>query len=440
MLTFTARNQNLLFALPYVGAIIGAAASPFIHNHFSRKWTLLIAYVLSIATTFLQLFAPNLGAFVVGRLGNLAAIAIVSVTITLYLSEIAPAKMRGLAITPINITGTFAGLTATIIINSTSKLLDSRSFKIPLAIQCALPVILIPLTLTLPESPLWLVAKRRDDEARKALRCVRKGPDELVDAELALLKAAYDGLQSLQAESKWYEIFNRENLGRTIFVSAFTSGATISGVLISTVYITVFMLQIGAADPFIITVVAMALNLAGTIVNPFIVDRIGRRPLALGGIVALLVIDVVAGGLAFSSSKGALTGIVAMSCIFNFVWALTYSPLSFVVPAEVAKPRLRNPTMAYTIMWSQLTLLIANFALPQLTAADAANLGAKTYLFFAGCMLIWLVLTYFFLPETRGRTFAEIEALFEAKVPARKWGQHSQFHLRNTNEKAKNAV
>lgn len=90
---------------------------------------------------------------------------------------------------------------------------------------------------------------------------------------------------------------------------------------------------------FFMTVMAIAMNLLGTIVDPFFVDRVGRRLLA-----RLLIIDV-AGGLAFSQSPGALWGIFAMSCIFNFVWALTYSPLSLLVPMEIAKPGLRNQTM-----------------------------------------------------------------------------------------------
>jgi len=80
--------------------------------------------------------------------------------------------------------------------------------------------------------------------------------------------------------------------------------------------------------------------------------------------------------------------------------------------------------MSYTIAWCQTTAVITTFAVPQLTAADAANLGAKTYLIFGGCMACIIVFTYFFLPETRGRSSAEIDEMYDAKIPMRQWRKY----------------
>ena len=82
---------------------------------------------------------------------------------------------------------------------------------------------------------------------------------------------------------------------------------------------------------------------------------------------------------------------------------------------------MRNFTMSYTIAWAQTTAVITTFAVPQLTAADAANLGAKTYLVFAGCMACIIVFVWFLVPETKQRTFAEIDEMYAAKVPKHKW-------------------
>lgn len=61
--------------------------------------------------------------------------------------------------------------------------------------------------------------------------------------------------------------------------------------------------------------------------------------------------------------------------------------------------------------------MITTFAVPQLTSADAANLGTKTYLVFAGCMACVVVFVYFSMPETRGRTFAEVDEMYDAGIP-----------------------
>ena len=94
------------------------------------------------------------------------------------------------------------------------------------------------------------------------------------------------------------------------------------------------------------------------------------------------------------------------------------------MPSEIATPKLRNNTMAYTIACCQTTAVITTFAVPQLTSVDAANLGAKTYLVFGGCMACVIVFVYFFMPETRGRTFAEIDEMYDAKIPMWKWRKY----------------
>ncbi|KAI2961838.1 hypothetical protein CBS147324_9753 [Aspergillus niger] len=90
----------------------------------------------------------------------------------------------------------------------------------------------------------------------------------------------------------------------------------------------------------------------------------------------------------------------------------------------MATPKLRHHTMAYTIACAQATAVITTLVVPQLTAPDAANLGPKTYLVFAGCMACILVFAYFFIPETKGRKFVEIDAMYDANIPARKWRQY----------------
>ena len=377
----------------------------------------MAAYALSLGMVFLQLFAPTLICFVIGRLGNLTAIGIIYVTAPLYLSEVVPPYLRGAAVATLNITVYIAGLVATIIVNETEKLGGSLTYKIPLAVQCGIPGALIAMTVFLPESPLWLVSQHRIEDARKSLRKLRRWSNTQVDHELEILGTVEWAQRSLVVGSNFWQIFNRTNISRTLFVGAFSCGAYLSGVLISTTYITIFLIELGTGSPFTITVVAIALNLAGAIVAPFIMDRFGRRPVALTGIALLLAIDVIAGSLAFHPTQSALRGIVALCCLFNFVWAATYGPLSMLVPTEIATPKLRDFTMSYVSVWIFITGLIANFVLPHLTAQDAANLGAKTYLVFAGCMAIWLVLTYFCLPETAGRTFAEIDRMYTAKIP-----------------------
>ncbi|KAL2821460.1 general substrate transporter [Aspergillus cavernicola] len=421
-LVLTARNQNLIFSVPLVGSIIGGIAASPLNNYFGRKWPLIGAYVFSIGGGFLQLFAKNIAQFIIGRFLNSIAIGVANATAPLYLSEVVPPSMRGRSVTSINILSLLAGVVSTIIVNETKDIEGKLSYMIPLAIQCALPAVILVATLPLPESPQWLVSKGRIEEAHCNLRKLRGFTDIQVDDELRVMQQCEENERALTANVRFWEIFDRANLQRTLVGGSFYSLNQISGIILSTTYTTVFLTQLGVGDAFTFTVIASCCTLAGTIVAPFVIDRAGRRPTAFVGMTVLLLIDITAGALAFNTSNtDFVMGIAALGFIFNFFWGAGFYSLSALMPSEIATPKLRNHTMAYTIACAQTSAVITTFAVPQLTSADAADLGAKTYLVFAGCMACVLVFVYFFMPETKGRTFAEVDEMYDAKVPVWKW-------------------
>lgn len=138
----------------------------------------------------------------------------------------------------------------------------------------------------------------------------------------------------------------------------------------------------------------------------------------------LFVLDLICGVLAFyagPSNRQAGLALVGLSMVFNFFWAASFYSVSNLLPTEIASVKMRNYTMAYTIAWAQTTAIITTFAVPQLTSVDGANLGAKAYLIFAGLMALIICFVFFLVPETKGRTFAEIDELYARNVPRRQW-------------------
>lgn len=84
----TARNQSILFSIPLIGSILGGLAASPLNSRLGRKCPLLIAYIISIGGSLLQVLAPNLGAFVSGRFINGIATGIANSTAPLYLAEV----------------------------------------------------------------------------------------------------------------------------------------------------------------------------------------------------------------------------------------------------------------------------------------------------------------------------------------------------------------
>lgn len=136
----------------------------------------------------------------------------------------------------------------------------------------------------------------------------------------------------------------------------------------------------------------------------------------------LFVIDIAAAILTFSPKNDhALLAIAALGFIFNFFWATSFLSVSVLLPPEIAAPKLRIHTMAYTVTRAQTAAVIITFTVPQLTDASAVGLGAKTYLVFAGCMTCVIAWSFFLMPEIKGRTYAEIDEMYDKKIPMWEW-------------------
>ncbi|KAF7558987.1 hypothetical protein G7046_g5164 [Stylonectria norvegica] len=423
-LTFTARNLDLLAPVPLVGAALGTFIAAPVMKRFGRKKAFLGAYILLCTPgSFLQLFAPNLGALVVGRFWNYTGISILTTVAPLYLSELVPASVRGRAI-GFCVAGISAvGVIATTIVWGTEKIKDTRQYKIPLAIQAALPVILGLATLLLPESPVWYTTHGRLDEARRVLLTLRNGHEEIVDAELSILQAAVAVEGKRTDQVHFWSILNKNNLKRTLTAGALLSASQVGGQILVGTYSTVILVQSGVGNPFQITVIIACLQFLGTLIGPFLVDKAGRRPVALVGFTLLLILNVAAGSLAAAGLKtqDQRLGLASVFIVFAFVNAVSFQSLGFVLPTEISALNLREPTMAWTTFWSYTTAIITTFAVPQIMSPDAGNLGAKTAFIFAGCVLVTLVWTYFYIPETRNRTMAEIDEMYKIYLPMRKW-------------------
>lgn len=214
-------------------------------------------------------------------------------------------------------------------------------------------------------------------------------------------------------------------------------------------YISYFM-QLNGVDSdtsFRATVGITGSQVIGNLLGWYNVERFGRRGTTLYGtavlFVALLIIGIVSVipnnpaaiwvQVAFMGVWSFCTCLVLLShpiisiyrkCTSNkAVYQATIGSSAWPISSENPNSRLRSPTQALAAVTNGLGACLWTFVLPYLVNPDEANLGGKIAFIFSGMMLLDLVFIYYMIPETKGRTYAEVDYLWKSGIPIRKWAK-----------------
>lgn len=161
---------------------------------FGRRTTIISGCVVFIVGVVLQVASSSVGLLVAGRLVAGFGVGFVSAIIILYMSEIAPRKVRGAIVSGYQFCVTIGLMLASCVDYATQNRTDSGSYRIPIGIQLAWALILGTGLLLLPESPRYFVKKGQLDKAARVLARVRGQPEdsEYVQSEIAEIIANHE--------------------------------------------------------------------------------------------------------------------------------------------------------------------------------------------------------------------------------------------------------
>lgn len=274
-----------------------------------------------------------------------------------------------------------------------------------------------------PESPWWLVRQNRLDEAETSLRRLAgKTHNKPEDARktIALLKHTDELEKTVTAGSSYIDCFRGSNLRRTeIACMAWLiqqfCGSPLMG---SSSY---FLQQAGlpTTQAFNLTIGQFAIGAVGTVASWFFMSWCGRRTLYLVGQALMIVILLAVGTL--GATGGSPWAIGALLLVFTAVYDGTVGPACYSIVAEIGSTRLRSKTVVLARGFYNLAGILINIIQPRMLNPDAWDLGAKSAYVWMGTGSLFLVWTIFRLPEPKGRTYGELDILFEDRVPARKF-------------------
>jgi SP family arabinose:H+ symporter-like MFS transporter len=386
-----------------IGCIVGPLVSVAISDWLGRKKTLVVAALLLGASAVLTALPRNMSEFYLGRMIGGIGVGLASVVAPMYISEMAPARLRGRLVS-LNQLAIVTGLFLAIVI---SYALSAGGHWRWMFASTLVPIIVWLCTLTvLPESPRWLVAKNREEEAMHLL--------ELGEGKSQAQRALNEIKTSISEENGgWAEVF-QPGLRMALLVAVVLAVLQqMTGVSILLVYAPTIFQSAGfntASDAIWQAIPLNIWNILCTALAFWLVDRVGRKPLLLTGS-ALMALGLALMALCFQYGwSGYWVVVVMFLCVGAFVSSL--APLAWLIMAEIFPTRVRGKAMSIAGVALWLAFFCGSQFFPALNAYFKNHFGSPAGVFwlFAGVCIFSFFFCWRLVPETRGRTLEEIAA------------------------------
>ncbi|KAH7040375.1 sugar transporter-like protein [Microdochium trichocladiopsis] len=406
-----------------VGAIFGGLINGYLISRFGYRWVLIGAMGCLNAFIFVVFFAKDNAMLLGGQILCGLSWGVFATLCPSYASEVCPTNLRGYLTTYVNLCWAIGQLLATGVLRGCLSIPGEMGYKVPFAIQWLWPLPLMIVAYLAPESPWYLVRVDRIEDARRSIaRLSGDKTQEQMNNQLAMMMHTVKLESEATKGGSYLDCFKGTNLRRTEIVCFTFMGQILSGS--SFAYTpTYFFTSAGmpTVRAFDLSLGAKGMAFLGTCLSWFLITYFGRRTIYVSGMGVLALLLFLVGVLNVSAGQNALWPSGGLCVAWLFVYSLTIGPLAYSITSETSSVRLRPLSVVLARVAYQLINIVSQVLSPYMVNPTAWNWSGKTGFFWAGtaaCMFVW---AYFRLPEIKGRTYEELDILFENRVPARKF-------------------
>lgn len=406
---------SLSVAIFSVGGMIGSFSVGLFVNRFGRRNSMLIVNLLAITGGCLMGFckiAESVAMLILGRLIIGLFCGLCTGFVPMYIGEISPTALRG-AFGTLNQLGIVIGILVAQIFGLKIILGTEELWPVLLGftiLPSFLQIVALPFC---PESPRFLlINKKEEDSARKVLQRLWGTQDVAQDIQEMKDESVR---MSQEKQATVLELFRSPSYQQPIMISIMLQlSQQLSGINAVFYYSTGIFKDAGVREPIYATIGAGVVNTIFTVVSLFLVERAGRRTLhmiGLGGMACCSILMTISMLLKDSYSWMSFVCIAAI-LVFVAFFEIGPGPIPWFIVAELFSqgPRPSAMAVAGCSNWT------SNFLVGLLFPSAAYYLGPYVFIIFTGFLVLFLVFTFFKVPETRGRTFEEITRGFEGQA------------------------
>lgn len=403
-----------------VGSIIGVAIAGMLSDYLGRKKTMLIASVLFSVSAIGCCLCNGFNDLVIYRIIGGLGIGIVSIVSPIFISEISPAKIRGMMVSLYQLAITMGLLLAYlvnfIILKGSASVESTGFFKWAfsdemwrgmLGSETVVALFFFLIIFFIPESPRWLMVKGFDGKAMEVFRRLKTDESGALE-EFSSTKASIAG----EVKSEWSALREKGIIKAVLIGSAIAILGQFMGVNAVLYYGPDIFADAGLAaeDSSFSTVLVGVVNMLTTVLAVFTIDKVGRKKLIWFGVTGMIVCLVAIGTIFACNAGGVL--LLVFFLLYIFSQAISISAVVFVLLSEMYPNRVRGIAMSI----AGLALWVGTYLIGQFTPWALSTLtSAGTFWFFAAMCIPYMLIMWKLVPDTTGKTLEEIEAFWKKK-------------------------
>lgn len=403
-----------------IGGVIPFLTLSWMGDKFGRRMPTALGSLIIIIGVLIEFFATSLNMYIGGKMVLGFGSGLVQMTAAVLVTELSHPKERVQVTTFYNtsiVLGYVIGAWATY---GCFRIPNQWSWRLPTLVQVVPSAYQLSLIFFSPESPRWLVAKGKNEEA-KAILVKYHGECDPHSPVVAFEYAEIQEVIAREAEQNitWKEFFssipNLKRIGLCFATAVFSQS---SGNLLVSNYLTQILKDTGVKADKDITLVNGMVTLWQYIVAltvTVIIDKFKRRTFFLvgsGGVVVTFIAWTIA-AQQYLENNSIAAGRVVLACIFIFQAFYTFAWTNLVVtyPLEIVTYQMRAKTWAFVLLTIQVASIFGGYVNP----IGLENIGWKFYIYYCVWVTIIFVIVYFFFVETAGPTLEELTYLFEGE-------------------------
>lgn len=381
-----------------IGCMVGCIfTGPLSDKHGRKMILILTAFVFLVSSLGCALATDQL-MFIVYRLIAGFAVGAASMLSPMYIAEISPARHRG-KLGILNILAIFIGQSAAFFSNYFLKDYGGiNNWRWMMGIMVIPSFILLVLLFFIPESPRWLVEKRKN---RKAYLVLKKINKESVENELTDIESSVKDVKGNLSQLLKGKLFKLLLIGISLAVFQQASGINVIVYYAPSIFKSA---GFGMDSALLQTAIMGLINLTFAVVAMFFIDRFGRKPLMIIGSIGTGVSLLL---LAITFISNHFEGYFVLFCIMGYLafFGFSIGPVIWVIISEIFPNSLRSYAIAISFFFLWLADFIVSFTFPYLLT----NLKGYSFLIYSFVCFVCLLFVIKYVTETKGKTLEQIE-------------------------------